>query len=50
MSRSTATSPASNDRFFDELISRYLSEVPLDSSGQTHVRMIRLEVEAVKAH
>jgi len=34
--------------FIAELVSRYLHDHPPDSSGHTHVRMVRLEVEATK--
>jgi trans-aconitate 2-methyltransferase len=34
------------DRFIAEFIVAYLQEVPLDDRGQTHVNMVRLEVEA----
>jgi len=34
--------------FLDELVDTYLVNDPLDERGQAHVRMIRLEVEAVK--
>jgi len=37
------------ESFIDELLSRYLQKNPVDSSGRTHVRMVRLEVEATKA-
>lgn len=32
--------------FWDSIIERYLAEHPLDSKGKTHVKMVRLEVEA----
>jgi trans-aconitate methyltransferase len=31
--------------FLDDLVSRYLEEEPVDGLGQTHVKMVRLEVE-----
>jgi len=34
--------------FIGELVDAYLTEHPLDSAGRSHVRMIRLEVEAYK--
>jgi trans-aconitate 2-methyltransferase len=34
--------------FLDELVSSYLMEHPVDEQDQTHVQMIRLEVEAIK--
>jgi trans-aconitate methyltransferase len=37
------------EQFVDELVSEYLRGHPADSSGRTHVQMIRLEVEAIKA-
>jgi trans-aconitate 2-methyltransferase len=36
------------ENFITELVSRYLHDSPPDSSGRTHVRMVRLEVEATK--
>ena len=33
----------------DELVAHYIEHNPVDSFGRTHVNMIRLEVEAVKA-
>jgi len=36
------------EEFIDELVDNYLAQYPLDADGRTHVRMIRLEVEAVK--
>ena len=35
------------ETFIDEVLEIYLAFVPLDEEGQTHVRMVRLEVEAV---
>ncbi len=35
-------------RFVEELIDMYLAQYPVDDDGRTHVRMIRLEVEALK--
>jgi trans-aconitate methyltransferase len=34
------------DAFIDEIVDLYLSRFPLDAAGRTHVRMVRLEVEA----
>lgn len=34
--------------FIDELVERYLQNHPLDDEGKSHVRMVRLEVEAEK--
>jgi len=34
--------------FLEELVETYLAEHPLDALGQTHVRMVRLEVEALR--
>jgi len=31
--------------FLDEVVSKYIEEKPVDGSGQTHVKMVRLEVE-----
>jgi len=36
------------DRFIDAFASAYLARYPLDSDGHSHVKMVRLEVEAVK--
>jgi trans-aconitate methyltransferase len=35
-------------RFTKDLVAIYLLNHPLDESGRTHVRMVRLEVEAIK--
>jgi len=32
--------------FLDEVVSRYIEDKPVDVIGQTHVKMVRLEVEA----
>ena len=32
--------------FLDELVGMYIEEKPVDAAGQTHVKMVRLEVEA----
>jgi trans-aconitate 2-methyltransferase len=41
--------PASErERFVTEAVSHYLAERPLDREGRSHVRMVRLEVEAVR--
>jgi len=37
------------ESFIAELLSLYLQNSPADSSGRTHVHMVRLEVEATKA-
>jgi trans-aconitate 2-methyltransferase len=37
---------ADRDRFIAEFVVAYLQEIPLDDRGQTHVKMVRLEVEA----
>jgi trans-aconitate methyltransferase len=37
------------EQFVADLVSEYLRGHPADSSGRTHVQMIRLEVEAIKA-
>lgn len=36
------------DDFLETMLSQYLSTVPPDSSGMTHVDMVRLEVHAIK--
>ncbi len=33
-------------QFIDEFVDRYLALVPIDPQGRTHVRMVRLEVDA----
>ncbi len=39
------------EEFLDNIVDRYLAEHPVDSEGRTHVKMVRLEVEAtVKLH
>ncbi len=35
--------------FVLECVDAYLGQYPLDASGQSHVRMVRLEVEACRA-
>jgi trans-aconitate 2-methyltransferase len=37
------------DRFIRQFVNLYLERIPLDSNGQAHVRMVRLEVDADKA-
>ncbi|MCA9731119.1 methyltransferase domain-containing protein [candidate division KSB1 bacterium] len=34
--------------FLDEIVSVYLKKFPVDTHGKTHVRMVRLEVDATK--
>ncbi len=36
------------EEFLDELVQNYIEQVPVDDLGRTHVKMIRLEVEANK--
>ena len=36
----------SRDAFLDQVVDTYLHKHPTDSNGQTHVQMIRLEIEA----
>jgi trans-aconitate 2-methyltransferase len=36
------------DPFIKEIVNNYLEKHPLDEAGITHVRMVRLEVEASK--
>jgi len=36
------------ERFIEQLVHRYLERFPEDRGGLVHVRMVRLEVEAVK--
>ncbi len=41
--------PASlRDSFISEIADRYIAAFPLDESGATHVKMVRLEVQATK--
>jgi len=42
-------SEARREEFISELVAQYLYEHPLDAEGQTHVRMMRLEVEGVRS-
>jgi len=37
------------ESFIAEFVSRYMQHTPADSLGRTHVRMVRLELEATKA-
>lgn len=39
---------ALREGFIDELVGNYLERQPVDDAGRTHVKMIRLEFEAVK--
>ena len=42
--------PANNqDQFIDEIVSTYIDRFPMDPDGFVHVKMVRLEIEAVKA-
>ena len=34
--------------FIDEVVGRYLAKHPLDAAGNVHLRMARLEVEAIR--
>ncbi|MEJ2642108.1 MAG: hypothetical protein P8010_21305 [Desulfosarcinaceae bacterium] len=34
------------DAFLDAVVDRYLSAHPVDTEGRTHVKMVRLEIEA----
>jgi trans-aconitate 2-methyltransferase len=36
------------DSFIKEIVDRYLELFPLDEKGAAHVKMVRLEVEAIK--
>ncbi|MGN6644837.1 MAG: class I SAM-dependent methyltransferase [Verrucomicrobiota bacterium] len=40
---------AARDEFIAGVINRYLAKHPLDADGRVHVRMVRLEIDAVKA-
>jgi trans-aconitate 2-methyltransferase len=37
---------ARREEFIDEIVTDYLAQLPLDAAGCSHVRMVRLEVEA----
>ena len=39
---------ALREQFIEDLVSTYLASHPADKDGRTHVRMVRLEVEALK--
>jgi len=39
---------AEREAFIGEVVDAYLAQFPLDAQGNAHVRMLRLEVEAVK--
>jgi len=39
--------PDKREAFLDQAVETYIREHPLDSRGRTHVKMVRLEVEAV---
>ena len=36
------------DRFIAHIVGKYLDQIPLDKKGLAHVRMVRLEVNAIK--
>jgi len=36
------------EQFISEIIDRYLGSYPLDANGNAHVKMVRLEVEALR--
>lgn len=38
---------AKRDVFLDQVLGRYLQLHPVEFSGQTHVKMVRLEIEAI---
>lgn len=40
--------PPSQELFIEDIVESYLEHYPLDDDGTAHVRMMRLEVEAVK--
>ncbi len=45
------TEPVPEDRreaFIAEIVRRYLANHPLDAAGKSHVRMVRLEVDATR--
>jgi len=37
------------DSFIAHFVDKYLERIPLDSDGLAHVRMVRLEVNALKS-
>jgi trans-aconitate methyltransferase len=42
-------SESKRDNFITHFVETYLERVPLDQSGLPHVRMVRLEVSALKS-
>ncbi len=36
------------EELIEEFLQEYLNQHPLDSQGNSHVKMVRLEVEAIK--
>jgi trans-aconitate methyltransferase len=40
--------PAERDSFIDAVVARYLGSRPADSNRRVHVRMVRLEIDAVR--
>jgi len=42
-------SESKRDNFITHFVETYLERVPLDQSGLAHVRMVRLEVSALKS-
>ena len=44
----TAVPENKREEFINYVVERYLEKYPVDSMGNTHVNMVRLEVEAVK--
>jgi len=36
------------NEFIDDLVTDYLTQMPLDENGNAHVKMVRLEIEAIK--
>lgn len=39
---------AQRQAFIDEVLDAYLADFPIDANGSAHIRMVRLEVEALK--
>lgn len=35
------------EEFLDRIVEQYINTIPVDSQGRTHVKMVRLEVEAI---
>lgn len=40
---------ALHEEFIDEIVKNYLKSIPADTGGVVHVKMVRLEIDTVKA-